>query len=46
VRQAYLAMAKNNPQRYIIIDASQTLEVVQKKIANTLNSFLQQKQNG
>jgi dTMP kinase len=46
VRQAYLAMAKNNPQRYIIIDASQTLEVVQKQIANTLNSFLQQKQNG
>ena len=46
VRQAYLAMAKNNPQRYIIIDASQPLEVVQKQIANTLNSFLQQNQNG
>ena len=39
VRQAYLTMAKNNPQRYKIIDASQALEDVQQQISNTLNNF-------
>ena len=46
VRQAYLSMATNNPQRYKIIDASQTLEHVQLQIADTLNSFLQKDHNG
>ena len=46
VRQAYLSMATNNPQRYKIIDASQTLEHVQLQIADTLNIFLQKDHNG
>lgn len=46
VRQAYLTMAKNNPQRYKIIDASQALEVVQQQISNTLNNFLENHNNG
>ena len=46
VRQAYLSMATNNPQRYKIIDASQTLEIVQLQIADTLKSFLQKDHNG
>jgi dTMP kinase len=46
VRQAYLSMATNNPERYKIIDASQTLEHVQLQIADTLNSFLQKDHNG
>jgi dTMP kinase len=41
VRQAYLSMATNSPQRYKIIDASRTLEQVQTQIATTLDSFLQ-----
>lgn len=46
VRQAYLTMAKNNPQRYKIIDASQALEDVQLQISNTLNNFLENHNNG
>ena len=46
VRQAYLSMATHNPQRYKIIDASQTLEIVQLQIADTLKSFLQKDHNG
>lgn len=46
VRQAYLSMAANNPQRYKIIDASQTLKHVQLQIADTLNSFLPKDHNG
>ena len=41
VCQAYLSMAKQNPQRYKIIDASQSLDTVQQQIADTLNNFLQ-----
>jgi dTMP kinase len=46
VRQAYLTMAKNNPQRYKIIDAAQALEDVQQQIFNTLNNFLENHNNG
>ena len=46
VRQAYLSMAQQNPQRYKIIDASQSLDTVQQQIADTLNNFLQQIKNG
>ena len=46
VRQAYLTMAKNNPLRYKIIDASQALEDVQQQISNTLNNFLENHNNG
>ena len=46
VRQAYLTMAKNNSQRYKIIDASQALEDVQQQISNTLNNFLENHNNG
>jgi len=40
VRQTYLDMAKASPERYRIIDASQTLDNVQKDIAIVLESFL------
>lgn len=46
VRQAYLSMATNNPQRYKIIDASQSLEHVQLQIEAALKSFLQKDHNG
>ena len=46
VRQAYLSMATNNPQRYKIIDASQNLEHVQLQIQATLTSFLQKDHKG
>lgn len=46
VRQAYLTMAKKNPQRYKIIDASKDLEDVQQQISNTLNNFLENHNNG
>lgn len=46
VRNAYLSMAEQNPQRYKIIDASKTLEVVQQQIAYTLNNFLTTNHNG
>lgn len=46
VRQAYLSMATNNPQRYKIIDASQNLEHVQLQIEAALTSFLQKDHNG
>ena len=46
VRQAYLSMATNNPQRYKIIDASQNLEHVQLQIEAALKSFLQKDHNG
>jgi len=39
VRQTYLQMAKDFPQRYRIIDASQTLEQVQKDIATVLDEY-------
>jgi len=41
VRQSYLKMAAESPQRYRIIDASQTLEQVQKDIAAVLDEYLQ-----
>ncbi|MFL2531802.1 MAG: dTMP kinase [Porticoccaceae bacterium] len=46
VRNAYLSMAEQNPQRYKIIDASKTLEFVQQQIAYTLNNFLTTDHNG
>jgi len=39
VRQTYLQMAKTFPQRYRVIDASQTLEQVQKDIATVLDEY-------
>ena len=36
VRQTYLERARNNPDRYRIIDASQTLEKVQADIDHVL----------
>lgn len=41
VRQTYLQMAKDSPQRFRVIDASQTLVDVQKDIATTLDEYLQ-----
>ena len=46
MRNAYLSMAQQNPQRYKIIDASKTLEFVQQQIAYTLNNFLTTDHNG
>ena len=44
VRQAYLGMATNHPERYKIIDASQPLPDVQLQISNVLEQFLQQQE--
>ncbi len=41
VRQSYLKMAADSPQRYRVIDASQTLEQVQKDIAAVLDEYIQ-----
>jgi dTMP kinase len=41
VREAYLARANTQPQRYGIVDASQPLSKVQQKIADYLQCFLQ-----
>lgn len=46
VRQAYLAMAADQPQRYKIIDASRSLEEVQQQIATVLTLFCQQQTKG
>ncbi len=40
VRQSYLKMAADFPQRYRVIDASQTLEQVQKDIAAVLDEYI------
>lgn len=40
VRQTYLKMAVDSPQRYRVIDASQTLEQVQKDIAAVLDEHI------
>lgn len=40
VRQTYLQMARDFPQRYRVIDASQTLDEVQKNIAAVLDEYL------
>ena len=39
VRQAYLDMAKTDQQRYRIVDASVSLDAVQKQISEVLNTF-------
>lgn len=39
VRQAYLALARQHPARYRVIDATQPLEAVQKHIQTVLNDF-------
>lgn len=40
VRYTYLELAKASPERYRIIDASQSLDDVQKDIAAVLDSFI------
>lgn len=42
VRNRYLQIAEENPQRCVIIDASLSLNGVQKQIATVLNGFLAQ----
>ncbi len=42
VRNAYLAQAQNSPERYRIIDASQSLEAVQQQIAAVLQLILKE----
>jgi len=39
VRQSYLSMAEQSPERYKVIDASKSLPEVQQQISDTLNSF-------
>lgn len=39
VRAGYLECVQQNPQRFIVIDASQTLDAVQAHIAAALNQF-------
>lgn len=40
VRQAYLERAKDNPERFRVIDGNQNLSLVQKNIAKVLDAFL------
>jgi dTMP kinase len=39
VRQAYLELARSNPQRYRVVDASQPLEAVQTQISKVLEEL-------
>jgi dTMP kinase len=43
VRSSYLDMARKHEARYRVIDASQSLETVQRDLENILATFLQQK---
>lgn len=43
VRGAYLERAKNDPQRYTVIDASQSLDAVEQSIADTIATIGQVK---
>lgn len=40
VRNRYLRIASDNPQRCVVIDASQPLDVVQQQIETALNNFM------
>lgn len=40
VRENYLERAKADPERFIVLDASQTLEAVQADLSNTLNELI------
>ena len=40
VRQAYLAMAKSEPQRWLIVDASQTVDQMQAQIRTRIDQVL------
>jgi len=41
VRSQYLQIAKDNPQRCVVIDASKPLEAVQAQIGAALERFLE-----
>ncbi len=43
VRQGYLTLAKHDPKRYIVVDASPSLEEVQSAIEVELDKFLNEK---
>lgn len=43
VREAYLARAKADPDRFAVIDASGTLEQVQQQIRTVLDNFMNQR---
>mgnify|MGYP000367613301 FL=1 len=45
VRQGYLSIATESPERCVVIDASQPLEDVQRDIAEALNDFLAREQS-
>lgn len=42
VREAYLDLAKEEPERFVIIDASQSLESVQKQIKSVLQKIIEE----
>jgi dTMP kinase len=44
VRQGYLTRAANNPNRFVVIDASKSLDVVQAQIGGKLAPILGFKQ--
>lgn len=44
VRQGYLSIAANEPERCVVIDASQPLEDVQRDITTALKSFFMPRQ--
>ncbi len=41
VREGYLHLAYEDPERFLVIDATQSLQDVQKDIKNHLDSFFQ-----
>ncbi len=42
IREAFLQLAKNTPERYRIIDANQPIDVVQAEISNIINPLIEQ----
>ena len=44
VRDGYLALAAANPERFVIVDASQSLADVQASIADRLDRFISDNQ--
>ena len=45
VRHAYLERAENNPEKYAVIDASQSLEQVQNDLHKVLDDLVQSWKN-
>ena len=40
VRRGYLAMAEEEPQRWVVVDAAQRVEEIQQQVRQVLDRFL------